>query len=169
MLRGEKDFSVCYHRPQWSWSKVIFSEACVKNSVHGGHTWQGCVCGGQHVWQGGMCGRGVSMVRGAFMVGGMHGRVGACVAGWVHVWHGRGWGMHGRGAHSWQGGMCGRWHSWQGVYGRYYEIWSMSRQYASYWNAFLFGIFIRKTLFLKFEWHILLDDGRSTVIATLVG
>ena len=35
-------------------------------------------------------------------------------------------GMHGRGA--WVvGGMCGR----------YYEIWSMSGRYASYWNAFL--------------------------------
>ena len=59
--------------------------------------------------------------------GGVHGR-GACMAG----------GMHGRGAsvaggHLWQGVcMAG------GVYGRYYEIWSMSRRYASYWNAFLF-------------------------------
>ena len=25
-----------YYRPQRSWAKVIFSEACVKNSVHGG-------------------------------------------------------------------------------------------------------------------------------------
>ena len=41
-------------------------------------------------------------------------------------------GMHGRGACiaggcAWQGGMCGR----------YYEIWSISGQYVSYWNAFL--------------------------------
>ena len=28
--------------------------------------------------------------------------------------------------------------------GRYYEIWSMSRWYVSYWNAFLFGIFFAK-------------------------
>ena len=27
---------LCYYHPQWSWGKVIFSEACVKNSVHGG-------------------------------------------------------------------------------------------------------------------------------------
>ena len=26
----------CYYRPQRSWDKVIFSEACVKNSVHRG-------------------------------------------------------------------------------------------------------------------------------------
>ena len=41
-----------YYRPQQSWGKVIFSEACVKNSVH----WEGCVCldpdpgGGWGVW-----------------------------------------------------------------------------------------------------------------------
>ena len=28
--------SVHTYRPQWSWGKVIFSEACVKNSVHRG-------------------------------------------------------------------------------------------------------------------------------------
>ena len=45
-----------YYRPQRSWGKVIFSEACVKNSVHGGgRAWQGacmvggaCVAGGGH-------------------------------------------------------------------------------------------------------------------------
>ena len=38
------------------------------------------------------------------------------------------------------GGMRvrGRGHAWQGgMRGRYYEIWSMSGWYASYWNAFL--------------------------------
>ena len=49
-----------YYRPQRSWGKVIFSEACVKNSVHRGGA---CVAGG---------------VRG--------GR--ACMAG-GHVWHPR--------------------------------------------------------------------------------
>ena len=48
--------------------------------------------------------------KGACMVGGVHGR-GACMAG----------GMHGMYPPS-----------------RYYKIWSMSGQYASYWNAFLF-------------------------------
>ena len=33
------------------------------------------------------------------------------------------------------GGMCG---GGGGMRGRYYEIWSMSRQYASYCNAFLY-------------------------------
>ena len=59
--RNSLDFSSC--------GKVMFSEACVKNSVHGG----GAYMAGGHVW------------RGACMVGGMHGRgacvVGACMAG----------------------------------------------------------------------------------------
>ena len=48
-------------------------------------------------------------------------------------------GMHGGGMHG--GGMHGR-----GAYmactppDKYYEIWSMSGQYASYWNAFLFVV-----------------------------
>ena len=77
------------------------------------------------------------------MVGGMHGR--------GHVR----WGGCGRGGGMCGGGMCGGGHAWQegawqggmhgrGVHGRghachsrYYGIRSMSRQYASYWNAFL--------------------------------
>ena len=45
-----------YYRPQRSWGKVIFSEVCVKYSVHGGgHAWPGaCVAGdvrgGGHAW-----------------------------------------------------------------------------------------------------------------------
>ena len=85
--------NLCNYRPQRSWGKVIFSEAWVKNSVHGG---------------GGMHGRGVCMAGGACMVG-------VCMSGGVrgrgHV-HGRGpcvvGGMHGRGGHVCQGGMCGR-------------------------------------------------------------
>ena len=84
-----------------SCGKVMFSEACVKNSVHrgsmhgrramrGGHAWRV-----GHAWQG------------AYMVGGMHGRGhawqgecawwGACMAG----------GMHG-GGRAWWGGVHGR-------------------------------------------------------------
>ena len=101
----------CY-RSQRSWGKVIFSEACVKNSAH----------------RGGMRGRGVVHGGGAYIVGGMHGRGhawqgGMCGGG--HTWQGGG--MHGRGGRAWQGG----------VRGRYYEIRSMSGRYASYWNAFL--------------------------------
>ena len=90
------------------------------------------------------------------MVGcaGVHGR-GACVVGmcaWQGGIHGRGMhdgggGMHGRGA-CMAGGVCGRWgHAWWGACmahppppSRYYEIWSMSGRYASYWNAFLFEL-----------------------------
>ena len=89
--------------------------ACVAGGMRGrGHAWQGaCVVGGMHgrgaciIW--GCVWQGACMV-GACMAGGMHGR-GACVAG-VCVWQG-------------------------GMHGRYYEIQSMSRRYASYWNAFL--------------------------------
>ena len=76
-------FFIIYYRPQQSWGKVIFSEVCVKNSVHrgrgacmaGGHVWwgvcvAGCVCGGvgwECAWQGHawweVC-----------VAGGMHGR-----------------------------------------------------------------------------------------------
>ena len=55
---------------QRSWGKVIFSEACVNNSVHGGGA---CIAGG-------VC-----------MAGGMHGRghawQGACIA-WGCAWQG---------------------------------------------------------------------------------
>ena len=79
-LTQEVAVSSPFYHPQQSWGKVIFSEACVKNSVHrGGRAWRGCVCGREacvawgHVWQGLAC-----------MTGDMHGR-GACVAG-GHVW-----------------------------------------------------------------------------------
>ena len=83
-----------YYHPQRSWDKVIFSEACVKNSVHrGGCAWQGGMCGG-HAWKGGgMHVRGC-VWWGAYMAGGawqgdvhgggMHGR-GACMSG-GHAW-----------------------------------------------------------------------------------
>ena len=100
--------------------------ACVVGGMHGrgcawqgqhgqqeGHAWQGaCMAGSMH-------GRGMAgaCMVGACMVGGMHGRV--CMAG----------GMHCRGACVVGGG----------VRGRYHEIWSMSKRYASYCNAFLFS------------------------------
>ena len=59
MCQFNKD---CY-RPQRSWGKVIFSEACVKNSVHGG----GCRA---YVAAGGMHGKGACMAGGACVAGG---------------------------------------------------------------------------------------------------
>ena len=38
------------YRPQRSWGKVIFSVACVKNSVHGGSTWAGMPPGRYIPW-----------------------------------------------------------------------------------------------------------------------
>ena len=75
---------------------------------------------------------GVCIVLGgcAWLPGGMHGCQGACMVAEGHAWL--------------PGGMCGC----QGacvVAGGcigYDKIWSMSGQYASYWNAFLFHDFV---------------------------
>ena len=92
-----------------------------------------CAWWGGHVWQGGHAWQGACMAGGHAWQGGMHGR-GACMAGRACM----------AGGHAWQGGhvcqgvcMAGGMHG-RGVHGRYYEIWSMSGQYASYWNAFFF-------------------------------
>ena len=72
----------------------MFSQACVKNSVHGGgHVWQGACMTGH------MCGRGVHGREA------MHGRGSGC------VW----WGACMVGGCVWQGAMCsgGRGHLWQ--------------------------------------------------------
>ena len=114
-----------YYRPQRSWDMEIFSEACVKNSVHrrkcvvGGCVWQGaCVVGGcmvgGHVWQGCVCGRGCAWweacIWGACMAGG-----GTCMAG-GHAWQGAcmAWHMHGRG-HVWWGAWMAGGCVWQGM------------------------------------------------------
>ena len=78
----------------------MFSQVCVKNSVHRGCAWLG------HAWQG-VHGRGTCMAVGVHG-GGVHGRVYVCVcvAG-GHAWQG---GVHGRevcmvgGVHVWRGG-----------------------------------------------------------------
>ena len=84
-----------------SCGKVMFSEACVKNSAHGGGgmhgrgacmvggAWQGGVHGRGHAWQGACMAGGVCMAGGHAWQVGMHGG-GACVAGGVHG-GGRAW------------------------------------------------------------------------------
>ena len=110
-----------YYRPQ---TKFLQVSVCPQGDVRG----RGGVCGRWTCMAGGMHGRGVYMARG------MH--------GWGHVWQGDKCGGGGAcvagggacvvGGHAWQGAsMAGHAHL------RYYKIWSMSRQYASYWNAFL--------------------------------
>ena len=119
-----------FYRPQTTFAKVMFLHMSV------------CPQGGMHD-------------REACMAGGMHGK-GACVVGLMACMAGWGCiagGMH-RGGCTWQGacvvrgmhvrGACVAWgHAWQGACmacmppGRYYDIQSMSGQYASYWNAFL--------------------------------
>ena len=56
-----------HYRPKRSCVKVIFSQACVKNSVHGGGGDHACVAGG-------VSGRGDMHCRGACVARGMHGR-----------------------------------------------------------------------------------------------
>ena len=58
--------------------------------------------------------------------------------------------MHGRGAcvvgACMAGGVHGRGHAWHACpLDRYYETRSMSGRYASYWNAFLFLLFLNDT------------------------
>ena len=68
---------ICY-RPQRSCGKGIFSQACVKNSVHRGrmacmtgrHACWGGMRSGRGVWQGGMHGRGVCVAEGYTWWGG---------------------------------------------------------------------------------------------------
>ena len=49
-----EQFLLHLYRPQRSWGKVIFSEACVENSVHRGGAVRGRGCVGHegHMWQG---------------------------------------------------------------------------------------------------------------------
>ena len=130
----------------------VFTPVC--HSYHGGHAWQGDMCGREHMWQGGMCGRG------------MHGRgcvwQGECMAGGT-VWQGACVAKR----HAWQGGMCGsRGNAWQGVcmagacvagglhdgggiHGRRYG--HCSRWYASYWNVFLLKFCSCTTWFLDLD------------------
>ena len=155
-------YSINY-RPQRSWGKVIFSEACVNHSVHrgrawllGGHAWllggmHGCLgghawlhWGDMHVLLGGEC---VVLFGGCMVLFGGCAwfYLGGCV--WFysggHAWfylggmHGFIWGVRGfirGGMHGFiQGG-----HAWFFGFFGYNEIRSMSGRYASYWNAFLF-------------------------------
>ena len=76
--QGKQAKQGIYYRPQRSCGKVMFSQACVKNSVQRG--WGACMAGGMHrrggVWQG----------------------VGVCMAGETAIAAG---GMHPTGMHSW--------------------------------------------------------------------
>ena len=120
-------------------SKVIFSEACVNNSVHRG----ACVVarGGGGWWCVHGCTGGCAWF---YSVGGMHGFIwGVCGFIWGHAWFYSG-GMRG---FIWGacvvlfGGGCAWFylggHSCFFSFFGYNEIQSMSGRYASYWNAFL--------------------------------
>ena len=173
---GLKHSRLCHHdpcyRPQRSWGKVIFSEACVHilstGEVYmvgpgggmcgcsggawllqgvcvwllGGHAW--LLPGGGHVWllQGGMhgCSGGACVVApgGACMVAlGGHAWLlwGACMVAPRGACVVAPWGAC---VVSPGGGMCG--------IRQDTEIRSMSRRYASYWNAFLYSDTFRRKL-----------------------
>ena len=114
-----------------------------------GHAWfylGACMVlfGGMHgfIW-GGMCG----FIRGHawFYLGGMHGFIlGMCmVLLWGHAWF-------------YLGGMCGfirEGLAWFFQFFGYNEIRSMSRRYASYWNAFLFYYMMLVNVNLEISWH----------------
>ena len=125
-------FLVSFYRPQRSWGKVIFSEACVhilstgracvvaRGGMHscsqGGHVVASegtCVValgGGMCGCSGGVCGEGGhAWWRGMCGEGGVHGKGGI---------HGEG-GVHGKGGHVWQRGMCGE----GGVHGKGGHTW----------------------------------------------
>ena len=104
---------------------------------------------GGHAWllRGGMCGC----------------SGGACMVAWGHAWLLQG-GMHGcSGGHAWfyLGGV----HVFFSFFG-YNEIQSMSRQYISYWNAFLLshGIPLDRQTWLKTLPHcnFLVDSNEQT-------
>ena len=128
----------CFYRPQRGWGKVIFSEACVNNSVHRGGV-HGCTRGacmvapGGHMW---------------FYLGGMRGFIwGACMVlcgGACMVLFSRGACM----VLFSKGGM----HGFFSFFG-YNEIRSMSGWYTSYWNAFLFAYFFIVCKFLLYLKH----------------
>ena len=99
-------------------AKVMFSQACVKNSVYRGcmHGRGACMVGVGCAWQGGACMAGEGNAwqwghawQGAYMADSVH-------RGWGHVWqvgmHGWQGGMCSRG-HVVGGGMCGRGHAWR--------------------------------------------------------
>ena len=139
-------------------SVILLTGACVVAGedvcgCRGVHVWwEACVVGGGMVaggcvWLlGGMCGcraacvvaGGACMVAGghAWLLGGHAWLLGVCMVAVGHVW--LLWGVHGC-----QGGMHGCWGAFM-VTRRacvgYDEIWSMSGQYASYWNAFLLSV-----------------------------
>ena len=87
-----------YYRPQRSWGKVIFSQACVILFTGGGRVWPG---GGGVLWQGACMAGGHAWLGEACMAGGVHGWGGMC--GWGHVWQG----VCMAGGHVWQGSLHG--------------------------------------------------------------
>ena len=113
-----------------TWGHIMARRACMAGSA-----WQGGVHG-SGCMAGGMCMEGVCVVgvcvwqgvciaeRGCTCQGGMHGSW-VCMAGGC----------------AWQGGM----HGTHAPPSRYYEIQSMSRWHASYWNAFLLHCAIRES------------------------
>ena len=112
-----------------AWGRRAYVEgACIAGSMLGVCVWWGHVCGGgMRCMAGGVHGRGSMHGGGHAWQGGMHGGGGMC---------GGGGGMLGGGC-AWQRGMCGR---GGGLHGR--RDGHCSGQYASYWNAFLFLLYI---------------------------
>ena len=126
-IRSHLTITMCFYRPQRSCGKELFSQTCIKNSVLGGHVWQGACVAGGYAWQGGhawgacVAGETAIAVGGHAWQGGMRGRGrGSCVAGGGgHAWQGEGVMRGGRGIRDRRSAHC-------------------SGRYAFYWNGFLF-------------------------------
>ena len=110
----------------------LWGVVCVAGGacVAGGSAWWGCVHGRVHAWQGGMWGRG-GMHEGHVWQGGVHGG-GACMVGGMHS---RGGACLAGGGVRCKGSACK--HAPRQII-RDTVIRSRSGRYASYWNAFLF-------------------------------
>ena len=163
LLIGKSNLHGDIYRPQTKFAKVMFLQVSVcpwggVGGCSGGHVW--LLLGG-HAWLlwGGM--HGCSGGHAWLLLGGVHG----CSRGGMRGCSGRG--MHGCSQGecvvAWgvcmvaPGGACMvapggcAWLLWGGgMRGFFDEIRSMSRRYASYWNAFLFNIFV----YLKFWYWI---------------
>ena len=128
-----------FYRPQKKFAKVMFLHLSVSHSVHRGHAW---LRGGGHAW-----------LLGGGGAGGMHGCSGGCAWFWgvCMVVGGNVWLP---GGHAWLrwGGRAWLWGACMVVGGAcvgYDEIRSISRRYASYWDAFLFRTLILTTVMFK--------------------
>ena len=126
------NYFLFYYRPQRSWGKVIFSEACVKNSVHGGVVSQHALQVSRPTPREEVEGSGLGGAPGPHPGGKLRGL----------AWAG-GLQVHTRGdpRHTPRGVSSMHWGRHPPADGY------CCRRYASYWNAFLFYLYLYEEYF----------------------